>query len=83
MALHRLEVELAAGRQHDERAGALAEALVRHRHDRHLAHRRVRVEHLLDLDHRHLLATAVDHVLDAAGDLQVPSGSIRARSPVR
>ena len=59
-------------RQHDEGAGALAEALVGHGHDRHLGDRGVGVEQLLDLGHRHLLAAAVDDVLDAPGDPQLP-----------
>ena len=57
-----------------ERAGPLAEALVGHGHDRDVAHRRVGVQELLDLGHRHLLAAAVDHVLDPAGDPHVAVG---------
>ncbi len=68
---HLGEAELAVpGRADDEGAGALAEPLVGHRHDRDLAHRRVRVQQLLDLGDRDLLAAAVDHVLDPAGDPQ-------------
>ena len=58
-----------------EGAGALAEALIGHRDDRHLLDtRRVAVQQLLDLGDRHLLAAAVDDVLDAPGDAQVAGG---------
>lgn len=66
------QVEPGPRLEHDEGAGALAEALVGHRHDRYVADGGVLVENLLDLHHRHLLAAPVDDILDPPGDVQVP-----------
>ena len=62
---------LPVARDH-HRARALDEPRVRHRHDRHAGDLGMRVEHVLDLRHRDVLAAADDQVLGAPGDGDVP-----------
>jgi hypothetical protein len=55
-----------------ERARRLAPQPVRPSHDRRLVHRRVPVEHGLDLEAADVLPGADDHVVAPVADLQVP-----------
>jgi branched-chain amino acid transport system ATP-binding protein len=60
--------------QHHRGPDVLAQLVVRNREGHHLRHRRVVHQHLVDLARRHLLAAAVDDLLQAAGHRDVALG---------
>ena len=62
---------VAPGFKRDEGAGALAPCRVGPRDHRRLHHRRMAVEHLLDLERRDVLAAGDDDVLGAVLDLDI------------
>ena len=67
-----LLVGLAAVRELDERGGDLLQARVGDADDLRDLHRRMRGEVRLDLDRRHVLASDLEHVLEATEERQPP-----------
>ena len=71
-------VRLGPVAQFDEGAGALAPAVVRHRHHGAQAHRRMAIQRLLDLDGRDVLAARDDDVLGPVLQLHI---AVRVHHP--
>ena len=69
-----LDIEGEPGAGDDHRADALAERRVGHRDDRHVRHRGVGDQQVLDLLGRDVLPAADDDVLEPVGDREVPAG---------
>src|SRR5215813_7751367 len=61
-----MHIDLATGHWYDERLDLLLSEVRSDADDRRLEHRRMRVEHLLDLERGEILAAAPEHLLAPA-----------------